>query len=210
MGGGDSWVQSKELVPGHYEAIIYSGESTPLNGNKYWVDARLIKLLFTDSTIYYYAVDDPNDGFEIPLFSTTLNADLYKKLLSDYKHIYKTPLNTDELFESTMFTLDGCGMEPIKSKELIAVEDMAERKNFHKLDQWLVSPNVEKQLYAVYGYELLRSYKNSIPWETETIIQIVKQKKGKVQTCSGCLNEDLEINEVVKLIAQHIKYLSKQ
>lgn len=80
----------------------------------------------------------------------------------------------------------------VHTENLIAKEDVA------TLSSWLTSPNLVIVTYAAEG--LIRLQNKGVPLETDIVDKVMEVKKLQqyINTCQGCIYEELTIEECLK------------
>jgi hypothetical protein len=190
------WEYKRELVKGYWEGVLYFERSAENKANKgtYSVNSFRVNIIATDSTIIYFDLLEvkskkvSNEWVPDYVSSDTYkNDNLFTDLNTAFKKTFRAELNFSELFNLTIVYSDGgCGYGGRLRKEKMQIDELVLNNDRLGLQKWLSSSNTETQLYAVDGfYHLQKNGALLTPVELE-MINAVQQKKGTVQTCSGC------------------------
>jgi hypothetical protein len=194
------WEFLRELVSGYNEGIFYfekDGFSS--------VSTFRITMLTTDSTIISFELSEQlyrkiKDDESEPYFEIKdqyKNDSLFALLQSSFKAVFGTELKESELFNESVVYGGHCGYGGIERPEMQELDKMVMKKDRKGLDEWLQSANVEKQVYAVDGLSQLKRKGELITPEEMRMIHAIKNKKGEIRTCSGCIYGNKKISEVV-------------
>jgi len=123
----------------------------------------------------------------------------YGHFREQYKEAYHCGIDTNDLYQDVVYGGD-CGIAGQPPKEMEELNYFVGTYNVKAIHQWLVSPNAEKQLYAILGYRKLTHAGYGLTGEEKELINTVKKKTGDVKTCSGCMYGEENFKDVVKSI----------
>ncbi len=200
----------REIVDNYTEEIIafVEREQDADNAAISTLRTHHIKLIRKDSSLVFYKlvhlknVKD-SDGNWVPTEVRVAvdTADVSWQLLQQrYQQVYGVALNYHELFTTDLAYGKACGLiggappYRIKLDELIAQRDTA------TLYQWLRSPAVELQLYAIDGFYQLHHKGLFMRSNVRRLIAVVAQKRGEAYQCGGCIYMRLPIRLLVARI----------
>jgi hypothetical protein len=202
------WEYKRELVQGYWEGVFYfekyvKDKFNPAISSVYGFRVNLIA---TDSVIIYFDLGEKKnqkvDKEWVPYYESMdhfKNDSLFSVLNNSFIKTFRADLNFSELFNlSIVYSDGGCGYVGTLSKEKMQLDTLVMKKDLVSLRKWLGSSNTETQLYAVDGFHRLKKEGVLLtPMDLE-MINAVLQKKGTVQTCSGCMYGLDEINRLAK------------
>lgn len=191
------WETLREVVPGHWEGVVKIEEFKNANdergGNKIY--NYCIDFLATEQNIFFYRFNQiknkkvGKDKWEP--YDTTLNTFTdegeYTAFHNSFSKTYNDKLNPVELFVTSIVYGAACGIAGTPPEYQQKLAALLREKDDKALLTWLKSPNTEKQLYAVIGFKTLEENGYTLTEEEKRIINVVKQKQGTVNTCSGCI-----------------------
>ncbi len=200
---------NREIVDGYFEQVFELTKSVkhPEKEGTSTLYFNKVKLVSKDTSIIYFQITEQQavkeDGRWVP-FDQYLahDADLqeFDKLKITYIYTYRIDLDMEALFEREIVYGTRCGYagsEPLyrqKVNQLISTQDL------QALIQWLKSPQVEIQLYAIDGILTLKEQGVYVePWVLG-LIETIGKKQGTAYTCSGCNHWNQPISEIVEQI----------
>ncbi len=206
------WILERDLTSNFQEGVIRLEESCALTDQAGTGDVTEYKLslLTTGTDIIYYSLAKKRllqrmqDGYHWNFDWETIDS-FTNKLAVDgleisFKEEYKLALKQEELFDDQKvfgFKCSYSGEMPKLMKELLTILNS---NNYNVLDEWLSSANTEKQVYAVYGLYCLSRKGINFTTEQQRIILLIRNKKGKVNVCRGCLYSSDDIGLIVNRI----------
>jgi hypothetical protein len=201
------WSQFRELCGGYYEGIYTLEKSIPEVENPaistvYTYRARVL----TDKNEILYCEfgekkNKKMNGEWIPYYTSILNyqnESAYDSLKRCFYKTYGASFDPNGLFIDTIVYGKWCGIagrDPNKRQELLL---LIENTDTISLTKWLQSTNTETQLYGVEGfYELKRQKHIRMPERILIMIKAIKNKKGYISVCSGCIFSSMSIKEAL-------------
>lgn len=126
------------------------------------------------------------------------NDTAFNKLKNVFKQTFLADLNEQDLFLDDIAYGQSCGFVGTHPKELLQIGEFVKNRDRNSLLKWLQSTNTEKQLYAVYGFSLLKKLKIKPNAQERKIIKAVLKKKGTVRFCYACVYSKREIRSAAK------------
>jgi hypothetical protein len=205
------WVRSKlkrELCSPFQELIVEFNENVyeePKIGVSYINHYRINVIIAYNQFAYYTlrkqiarGIEDENA--EMETIDSFKNDSAIDSLEVVFLQTYGAKLDWKELFVNRNIYGKWCGVAgspPAMRKEL---DTLLADKNQEVLTNWLKSPNVEKQVYAIDGFYQLKQNGYKQTGEQQKLIDVIKKKKGQINTCSGCFYESSWIDSTVTSI----------
>lgn len=195
----------RELTPGIYEQIIeveMSVEDSVNNAIHSSYNYRVYLVRKGDDLLYHKIIKEKRitntNGWETAeLVLHTDSSSNLSFLYSSYEKYYSQKLDLKELFDESLTYGEVCGFAsylPLPRRYMnVAVRDM----DLTFITDWLRSPCAEKQVYAVSAVFELKSKGLVANNEIDKLIELISQKEGFIQTCSGCMHMSLPIKEVI-------------
>jgi hypothetical protein len=201
------WEIIRELLPDIWEGVVKIEESRNANdgtGGSILLNYR-IKLLAAENEIFYYDYSQTkyfkNTNNDWKSYDTTLtefkDSIKYEDFKSTFSSVYGLPIASNDLFETSIVFGYGCGIGGTAPEYYQKMEGFIRNRDKLSIYRWLRSANSEKQLYAVLGIRTLGRWRYSITDEDKLIIEIIKSKKGFVNTCSGCFYSNSSFQDVI-------------
>ena len=204
------WKILRDILPGYKEGVVEIEENLPANdgtgGNRIYNYS--INLLIHGKEIFYYTlklrkynkIDE--DTWE-PYYSQLDSFNTSKKYAdfeNSFREAYKANLIQADLFQIVVFG-DGCGISVTPPKHQQILDTYLQNKDAKSILVWLQSANTEKQLYALKGLKFLTISGYRPTLEQVRLIQLISQKEGTVNVCSGCIFYSDTIKNVIAEIA---------
>lgn len=190
------WKYLRDLTSNYKEGILIIEKSVPIlfNKNISNVYTYRVTLITTDTKIVCYEfsekkykkIGDELIEYYDPITKYT-DEILYDSLKKSFKDVFKADFNENELFLTDIVYGEDCGIFGSNPKAREKVNTWVVFNNKEELLNWLKSTNTEKQIYAVDGLFQLRQKGTTFTEEELKIINSILNKKGTIQTCSGCL-----------------------
>jgi len=165
-----------------------------------------INLITTNTEIVYYDFAEKNskspswDDFELEVLDSARNQVHIDSLNTSYLAIYKTPLNWTQLFDYKNVYGFRCSIDGQEPDMRLELEMLLAKNDYKELNNWLVSPNAERQVYAIEGYYQLKRKGYKLTSDQKRIINAVKGKNGEVKVCRGCIYSSDRIKYIVRQI----------
>jgi hypothetical protein len=201
------WSQFRELCGGYYEGIYTIEKSIPEVENPAIsaIYTYRVRVLTDKNEILYCEFGEKKNkkvnGEWIPYYTGILNyinESAYDSLKSSFYNIYGASFDPNNLFIDTIVYGKRCGRagrDPNKRLELSLLIDNTDTIS---LTRWLQSTNTETQLYGVEGFYELKYQKHiRIPERLLIMIKTIKNKRGYISVCSGCIFSSLSIKEAL-------------
>lgn len=94
-----------------------------------------------------------------------------------------------------------CGFAGNHPPTRLIVEDLIVKKDFKTLSSWLTSPNLVIQTYAAEAFIRLSKSGVKLGEDDLELVEEIKLKTDKISTCTGCIYEQLSIQECLSKIA---------
>ena len=204
------WEILRTIVGDYQEGIIKIEENIPANdgtgGNR--INNFSVYLLTTKDKIFYYkfnkTVYKKKDDVEWKPNEETIDSlsdnSEYLALKNLFKQTYGDTLISYDLFLTSVIYGSHCGIAGENPEYMEQLNLLLQDNNVDIIRQWLKSANAEKQLYALKGYRILVNQGYKLTEEEKRIISVVRQKKGSVSTCSGCIYMNITFQDVVSEI----------
>jgi hypothetical protein len=198
---------SRDITSKFQEALFYIENSVPIKGSHsmFTVYTYRVALITDGKTILYYNFSERKnkqiDGDWVPYLTTIKEYSSTRKMLelkADFKKVYSTDFNEDELFAEGIVYGEGCGFVGQDPEERIKLNNFVTNIDTANLISWLCSTNTEKQVYAVDGFYQLKKKGLKLTDYEIRLLNYIKKKKGDIQTCSGCIYSNETITEMTK------------
>jgi hypothetical protein len=188
------WETLRTIVGDYQEGIIKIYEFVPANdgtgGN--FINNYRVYLLANKNKIFYYRFIKNEEIIDSLKDSTE-----YISLENLFRQTYGVALNQYDLFVTSVVYGSRCGYAGMDPAYMEQLNVLLKNENVDVIRHWLRSANAETQLYALRGYRILVNQGYGLTDEEKKIISIVEQKKGTVNTCSGCISMDETFQDVV-------------
>jgi hypothetical protein len=197
--GRTHWVSYSELLPGYYQGVVRLINCKMSSGEIEYSSATL-KVLYKDSIVFYYALGYFIEGKDIDTAISILNTPLYSDLFELYKHTYGIVLDAEKLFapSASVFSVDGIGYDgSYYVPQFLKMKSLINKRSVKEIYEWLSSPIMTDQLYALYGLKQLEKIGYALDPRTRRIMQLVAAKKGTVETAFGCMQQIMSIEEAI-------------
>ncbi|MFN3195700.1 MAG: hypothetical protein ACE364_07130 [Chlorobiota bacterium] len=161
------------------------------------------KLIFCElAQKKYKGVEDDWIEYEVVHFKDSTEEIM--KFKSDFKSIYSIPINMDGLFSTKIAYGWSCGFigkPPLYRKKL---DSLLKNQNREELINWVGSPTLEIQFYAIEG--ILTLEKEGVQFESNVkeMIKIISEKEGFIKSCSGCMSRSVPIDQQFKYLIKDV------
>lgn len=201
-----SWETLREVTPGFWEGVVkletFKEVIDKTGGN---IINYRIDLLATEQNIFFYQLSEIRyteiKVGEWQSYDSTLekykNDVLFKDFETTFSKAYHANLNPKELFITSIVYGSECGIAATPTQFQEKLDSLLLDKDIKTISSWLKSPNTEKQIYAIQGLKVLEKNGYNLTPEEMRLIKIIKQKKGVVNTCAGCLYSSDTIKNVI-------------
>lgn len=193
----------RDIIDNYSQACYYIGLTIPDKENKFisTIYSFRVNFILQDKNIIYYNLGKITSFRDADF---TFIKEEYKKrfeydmLNSKFRNVFFIDLNLNELFLTDIVYGEGCGIGFEPPQERLIMSLLVTYKNINEMRRWLQSSNVEKQIYALYGfYELnKKGYKPFI--NDRKMIESILNKKGDLNFCYSCEYIIERIEDVVK------------
>jgi hypothetical protein len=205
-----NWKILSEIMPGYEQAVVSIQQLLPYTkkGDGGNVNNYTVRLLEHNGDIFYYdyCVTKYNEKDRAPqAFEDTLALLKNIQAYADFKNVYVTTFH-DTLNEKELFTTEvygqGCGLVEEVPEGQVQLDSLLANNNIEGIRRWLKSPIAERQLYAIYGYRILKGAGYTLTEEEASLLKMVQQKKTTVETCGGCIFGHASFRSMVKEIEE--------
>lgn len=197
----------QDLTREHQECIYYFSkicQDTSTIGEKKRFTFRVRIIAHKNNIIYYELSKDLrkriNERYieNYQIISSFKNDTAFAYLNKSFYKIFKTEINQNELFIENGRFGSVCGWAGIDPKERIEADMFSKNKDKNSFINWLKSTNTIKQIYAIEG--LYHLYKDGVTLTEDELamISFIKEKKGVIETCFGCMGYSQSIKTITK------------
>jgi len=202
-------ILSRELVNGFFEEIIQFERRVQdsIDENIGTIFTYKLNVLHRSKRVGYFKLYKVESILsfgkpgQLNVVLKTKTNNLFKtKMYAAYNDTYKQALKWEDLFSTGVVYGANCGMAGINPKYKSQLDSLIKYTDTARLDQWLRSSTVELQLYAIDGLLALEKQGIVIKPYTYFLFDRIRTKKGKAQTCSGCVYMQCAISEQVDII----------
>jgi hypothetical protein len=202
------WELERDLTATFQECVVDADESFPDEDepNISTVERYRIKIIATSKEIIYYdfAKKESNGvswfDFRLNITDSFRNEILISELKKDFFENYNDSINQKELFNDSNVYGFACSIVGLKPKMREENDLIVKNKNIQQLTMWLKSTNTEKQVYGIDGLFQLKKKGYKLTEEQIRLIKIIKNKKGSLNICNGCIYSSDNISNIVKNI----------
>jgi hypothetical protein len=194
------WYNLREIISGYEEGILIIEEHIPREVPNTWrIITHRVNLLTTSNEIFYCEIGKAlyGEGKIIETSEKYKNDSLNTIFENTYKQAYHDTLNHNDLFITNIIYGDRCSRVGIKPLYRQKLDSLILQKNASELHQWLISPNAEKQMYAIKGYKALTYMGYVLTNEDKRLLKLVRQKQTSIYTCDLCMYSDQSFQEAV-------------
>jgi len=129
---------------------------------------------------------------------------LTKNLGNLYSATYHSPIDTTDLFQTSIVYGNSCGIAGTSKEYQERLSSLIQRRDLSTLSSWLWSPNIEKQLYAIKGLKTMEKFGYQLTAKDSRIIKLISQKNGLINICSGCIHSADSIKNVLAQIEPYL------
>jgi hypothetical protein len=179
---------SREIFEDYKEVYYDIFDKYPLEGNNH-----SLKIIVKGNKIIYYHFSFVNveRQAEKRIFTTVpidtfIDVSKYNALKTEFRKVYEADLNETDLWT---FKIVGqfCGLR-ITLENIKDYDEMNSLVNSNKRDsllKWLQSANLEKQMFGLWGYNILIQKQMTLSTLELKLIKVVMTKKAKGNVCGG-------------------------
>lgn len=205
----------KEIIDGYMVKIIkHFKKNLKLQTEDSTISEYKIKIIHKENKIAFYELyktknirENDNWVGQDSFISKKTNTKLFNDLLKKYKNTYGTKLNTNELFDVNYIYGKSCGFSGLNPKYRTEMNQIIETENKDKLLDWLKSPVVELQLYAIEAIYKMENVGFTFSPDVYDFVKLVEKKNGYANVCSGCFYGYEQISTTVLKIKKQNKQL---
>jgi hypothetical protein len=188
-----NWENFRTIVDDYSECTLIIREITPIDELNSSYNEFKINILIKSKAIIYCKLVEIIRSSEKTIIEER-NEELYLKLKTAFQKTYNLNLNEHELFLTNVVFGENYGIVGGNPNPVIRKHDL------EKIRKALRSANAEMQVYAILELKKLEQKGYKVTDQEQKFIQIVKQKKGSVATCSGCIYMPKSIKDAVSEI----------
>lgn len=197
------WEYLRPVSPKGFKegVILFSIDSKPLPA----INEFRVKILAKKDRIFYYQVDGEqctgSGDKEVCAFRPLENYREEKQWLQmqkAFKDFFGLSLDTTALFLKDFPFGYRCDFAGSNTPGKEFTDSMIRQQNKIAINQWLHSPNTEKQLFAAFALRKLEKQGLSLARSERKKIRFVFRKKGTIHFCSFCIYETEPIRKIVK------------
>jgi hypothetical protein len=183
---------NRQIVGNYYETILNYEETETI------VLEHTIKLISDSNKIIYCKFSKIEFKDKPETVYNFLDKERFLDLKLQYNRAYNKKVNIKDFFIDDVVYGKKCGKAPVPPEYREICEKAIANKNTHLLNNWLVSVNTEKQVYAVEAFLRLEKSGMTLNPEQKQRIDLVKNKKGTLRGCAGCFARTWEIDDALK------------
>jgi len=193
------WAYLRDLAPGFKEGV-FNLSHYARNSERHIFKLTVIVSADTQIACYTFnhlVLRSPNEGGNMydTLFKYS-NDTLLNALSDSFKNTFGATLAKQDLFIDTISYGSSCGCAGIRPFGKAQMDKWVSISDTTHLTQWLLSPNTEKQLYALDGFNRLKK-KGMLPSKQAlNAIHYIMYKKGSALNCSMCNYSHTEIGTI--------------
>jgi len=200
-------ISIRDLTHNYQEGILIFETSKPIKSNTENSSLYTYKLniITTKTEIIFYELSDRkhkkvNNNWEpyFEIIDNFKNEAAYNNFKTDFKSIFLTEINDDELFTFDFVYGESCGIGGLDPKGRIKINKLIDKKDKSEILKWLKSTITEKQIYAIDALYQLKNCGIELTEEELKIVEFVSNKNGSIETCSGCSFYGRGIKEVAE------------
>lgn len=192
--------QFNDIIPGYQGGTIIIGQSSFIFLNPH---ISLNVICHHDSIIYYSFnkkdINPEDTSFIWRTFGkinpTYVNPAACNLLNIEFKKIFETDFTMNAFFEFHQFG-SLCGPDG-ELPEMDSIVNFVKKINRPGIDQWLCSSNTTIQLYGLFALYLAEKKGLKINPREKQWKEVISEKNGIIETCSGCWSEGKTIKEIV-------------
>lgn len=215
------WVIKRTVVDSFQEAVLRVSEMLPAPAGAIAspISNLEVKMLSGTNRLVYYSYSGSTteylgkDKFSITneLADNFMNKPVYWQFQQSFRQVYAADVKWTDLFLTDIEFGDNCGFAGMSPGQMVRLQSVLAQKEADSIRSWLQSANTETQLYAIVGLRIMQLYGYRLTAAEKRMVASVRTKKGKVNTCSGCMVSEESPGEVVKRIEEgEFDYLKKK
>lgn len=187
---------NRQIISSFSEISIDLEESFPgKEQNVYDVYPYNIYLLTSGDRIIFCKMENHRTSFKTIIEIKFSDTDSIKALQKIYAETFNRTISIDDFFNDDIVYGSGCGIVGIDPDYRQKLDKIVKSKNTKELDKWLCSPITEIQVYAVDGLFQLNQKGYKLTAKELDLVEIIKNKRGTIRTCSGCIYSTQTISE---------------
>lgn len=196
----------REIVANVNEEVLTLHENiyADSNSSAHQVNEYRLQLLTKDTLIIFYNLtrktsmyNEPTNYVVVDSFS---NLSKLKDFADSFSNNYHAVLKKEDLFNISSVFGTNCDYAASPTELFLELLQIKESKNYKKLDEWLTSVSVERQLMAIWELHNFKKIFPKITSEQKRLIELVKQKKGFANVCYGCSYTRIKICDIIERI----------
>jgi len=201
------WKSIRDLTYNHQEGTFFFEKSVPIKdkpGNSSVYTYR-VRLITTKSEITFYELTEKKNkkvkGNWEPYYEiidTFKDEVAYENFKKEFKTIFSTEINEEELFTTDFVYGTNCGIAGMNPRGRININKLIDKKDKSGILEWLKSTITEKQIYAIDALYQLKNCGIKLTDEELKMVEFVSNKDGSIETCSGCTFYGRGIKEVTE------------
>lgn len=195
-------IASREILQGYNEVVasVIIFEPTPNGKYEGNCEDYQVNLLTKDNLIIKYALYAKHHNYnykKFELLKSYSNDAEVKAFQELYGKAFYRMISMNELFDISITYGKHCGFAGISPEGRVILDKYVATGNRKKLFYWLTSPSFERKLYAYEGFKALESKGYKLNPKESAIVNYLKNFKGTVRICNGCLFSDPEFSEMI-------------
>jgi hypothetical protein len=179
---------NRQIVGNYYETIFNYEETESI------VLEYSIKLISDSNKIIYCKFSKIEFKDKPETVYNFLDEERFLDLKQQYNRAYKKQIKIKNFFIDDIVYGMKCGRAPVPPKYREICEKAITNKDTRLLNNWLVSVITEKQVYAVEALLRLEKSGMTLNPEQKQRIELVRNKKGTIRGCAGCLGRTWKID----------------
>ncbi|NRD21225.1 hypothetical protein HNV08_14295 [Winogradskyella eckloniae] len=201
------WKSIRDLTYNYKEGIFFFEKSVPIKdkpGNSSVYTYR-VRIITTNTEIVFYELTEKKNkkvkGKWEPYFEIidTFKDEVdYANFKKEFKTIFLTEINEEELFTTDFVYGSNCGIAGMNPSGRININKLIDKKDKSGIIEWLKSTITEKQIYAIDALYQLKNCGIVLTEDELKMVEFVSNKDGSIETCSGCSFYGRGIKEVTE------------
>lgn len=196
----------REVVANVNEEVLTLHENiyTDSNSSAHQVNEYRLQLLTEDTLIIFYNLSRKTSKYNEPtkyvVVDSFSNLSKLKDFADSFFNNYHAVLKKEDLFNISSVFGTNCDYAGSPTELFLELLEIKESRNYKKLDEWLASASVERQLMAIWGLHNFKQIFPKMTSEQKRLIDLIKQKKGSANVCYGCSYTSSKICDIIKRI----------
>lgn len=201
------WKSIRDLTYNFQEGIFFFEKSVPIKdkpGNSSVYTYR-VRIITTKTKIAFYELTEKKnkkvkDNWKpyYKIIDTFKNEIDFLNFKKEFKTIFLTEINEEELFTTDFVYGTNCGIAGMNPRGRININKLIDKKDKSGVLEWLKSTITEKQIYAIDALYQLKNCGIELTDEELKMVEFVSNKDGSIETCSGCSFYGRGIKEVTE------------